>query len=82
MKLVHFYTIKRCGGLKVEVSNLGAKITKLISPSLSRQGKDIGLVDVVLGFRTADEWLNLTVSLFFQQKPCISQKKVVSLHAI
>lgn len=57
MKPVHFYTIKSCGGLKVEVSNLGAKITKLIPPSLSRQGKDIGLVDVVLGFRTADEWL-------------------------
>lgn len=82
MKPVHFYTIKSCGGLKVEVSNLGAKITKLIPPPLSRQGKDIGLVDVVLGFRTADEWLNLTVSLFFRLKPCVSQKKVVSLHAI
>lgn len=44
MKPVHFYTIKSCGGLKVEVSNLGAKITKLIPPPLSRQGKDIGLL--------------------------------------
>lgn len=44
MKPVHFYTIMSCGGLKVEVSNLGAKITKLIPSPLSRQGKDIGLL--------------------------------------
>lgn len=81
MKPVHFYTIKSCGGLKVEVSNLGAKITKLIPPSLPTR-KRHRAVDVVLGFRTADEWLNMTVSLFFRLKPCVYQKKVVSLHAI
>lgn len=46
MKPIHFYTIKSSGGLKVEVSNLGAKITKLL----------IGGRDVVLGFKTAAEW--------------------------
>ena len=46
MKAIQFYTIKSSGGLKVEVSNLGAKITKLL----------IGGRDVVLGFKTAEEW--------------------------
>ena len=46
MKQVHFYTLKSAGGLKVEISNLGAKITKLL----------IGGRDIVLGFKTADEW--------------------------
>ena len=46
MKQIQFYTIKSSGGLKVEISNLGAKITKLL----------IGGRDVVLGFKTADEW--------------------------
>ncbi|MBQ3999242.1 MAG: galactose-1-epimerase, partial [Paludibacteraceae bacterium] len=46
MKNIQFYTIKSSGGLKVEVSNLGAKITKLL----------IGGRDVVLGFKTAAEW--------------------------
>ena len=47
MKQLQFYTIKSSGGLKVEISNLGAKVTKLL----------IGGRDVVLGFKTADEWL-------------------------
>ena len=46
MKQVQFYTIKSSGGLKVEISNLGAKVTRLL----------IGGRDVVLGFKTADEW--------------------------
>ena len=46
MKGIQFYTIKSSGGLKVEISNLGAKITKLIFDNR----------DVVLGFKTADEW--------------------------
>lgn len=46
MKGIQFYTIKSSGGLKVEVTNLGAKITKLL----------IGGRDVVLGFKTAEEW--------------------------
>lgn len=46
MKAIQFYTIKSSGGLKVEVSNLGAKVTKLL----------IGGRDVVLGFKTAEEW--------------------------
>ena len=46
MKNIQFYTIKSSGGLKVEICNLGAKVTKLI----------IGGRDVVLGFKTAEEW--------------------------
>lgn len=46
MKQIKFYTIKSSGGLRVEISNLGAKITRLL----------IGGRDVVLGFRTAEEW--------------------------
>ena len=52
MKAIQFYTIKSSGGLKVEVSNLGAKITKLLVPNAQGETKD-----VVLGFKTADEWL-------------------------
>lgn len=51
MKPIQFYTIKSSGGLKVEVSNLGAKITKLIVANRKGEVKDI-----VLGFKTADEW--------------------------
>lgn len=43
---IKFYTIKSSGGLKVEISNLGAKITKLLI-----RGRD-----VVLGFQSAEEW--------------------------
>ena len=46
MKQVQFYTIKSSGGLRVEISNLGAKVTRLL----------IGGRDVVLGFKNADEW--------------------------
>ena len=51
MKAIQFYTIKSSGGLKVEISNLGAKITKLLVSN--RKGE---VKDVVLGFKTADEW--------------------------
>lgn len=51
MKPIQFYTIKSSGGLKVEVSNLGAKITKLLVANRKGEVKDI-----VLGFRSADEW--------------------------
>ena len=51
MKPIHFYTIKSSGGLKVEISNLGAKITKLLVANRKGEVKDI-----VLGFRTAEEW--------------------------
>ena len=51
MKPIQFYTIKSSGGLKVEVSNLGAKITKLLVANRKGEVKDI-----VLGFRTAEEW--------------------------
>ena len=46
MKQIQFYTIKSSGGLRAEISNLGAKITKLL----------IGGRDVVLGFKSAEEW--------------------------
>jgi len=52
MKQIQFYTIKSSGGLKVEISNLGAKITKLLVANRKGEVKDI-----VLGFKTADEWL-------------------------
>ena len=45
MKTIQFYTIKSSGGLKVEVSNLGAKITKLLVANRKGEVKDI-----VLGF--------------------------------
>lgn len=51
MKQIQFYTIKSSGGLKVEISNLGAKITKLLVANRKGEVKDI-----VLGFRTAEEW--------------------------
>ena len=46
MGSIRFYTIKSSGGLKVEISNLGAKVTKLL----------VAGRDVVLGFKTAEEW--------------------------
>jgi len=51
MKPIQFYTIKSSGGLKVELSNLGAKITKLFVANRKGEVKDI-----VLGFKTAEEW--------------------------
>ena len=51
MKPIQFYTIKSSGGLKAEISNLGAKITKLLVANRKGEVKDI-----VLGFRTAEEW--------------------------
>lgn len=51
MSFVRFYTIKSSGGLKVEISNLGAKITKLLVANRKGEVKDI-----VLGFQTAEEW--------------------------
>lgn len=51
MKTIQFYTIKSTGGLKAEISNLGAKITRLLVAN--RKGE---VKDVVLGFRTAEEW--------------------------
>ena len=51
VKTIAFYTIKSDGGLEAEVSNLGAKITKLLVAN--RQGE---VKDIVLGFRTAEEW--------------------------
>ena len=51
MKGIQFFTIKSSGGLVAEISNLGAKITKLLVANGKGEVKDI-----VLGFRTADEW--------------------------
>lgn len=53
MKAIQFYTIKSSGGLRVEICNLGAKITKLLVANAKGEVKD-----VVLGFKTADEWRN------------------------
>lgn len=51
MRQIQFYTIKSSGGLKAEISNLGAKITKLLVANRKGEVKDI-----VLGFKTAEEW--------------------------
>ena len=51
MKQIQFYTIRSKGGLVAEISTLGAKVTKLLVPNDKGEIKD-----VVLGFRTADEW--------------------------
>ena len=51
MKPIQFYTIKSSGGLVAEISNLGAKITKLLVANRKGEVKDI-----VLGFRSAEEW--------------------------
>lgn len=51
MKQIQFYTIKSSGGLRVEICNLGAKITKLLVANAQGEVKDI-----VLGFKTAEEW--------------------------
>ena len=48
MRAIQFYTIKSSGGLKVEISNLGAKITKVLL--VNRTG-DVN--DLVLVFHTA-----------------------------
>ena len=52
MKNIHYYTIKNTGGLKVEICNLGAKITQLWVANSEGEVKDI-----VLGFRSSEEWL-------------------------
>lgn len=51
MKNIQFYTIKSSGGLKAKICNLGAKIAEL--HVANRKGE---VKDIVLGFRTAEEW--------------------------
>lgn len=51
MSFVRFYTIKSSGGLKAKICNLGAKIAEL--HVANRKGE---VKDIVLGFKTADEW--------------------------
>ena len=51
MKTIQFYTIKSSGGLKAKICNLGAKIAEL--HVANRKGE---VKDIVLGFKTADEW--------------------------
>ena len=51
MKAIQFYTIKSSGGLKAKICNLGAKIAEL--HVANRKGE---VKDIVLGFRTAEEW--------------------------
>ncbi|REG87043.1 aldose epimerase family protein [Algoriphagus antarcticus] len=52
-KKVETYEIKNVNGLKMNVTNFGARVTQLWVPD-----KDGNLVDVVLGFETLDEYLN------------------------
>lgn len=58
MKGIRFYTIKSSGGIRAEISDLGAKITRLWVPN--RQGE---VKDIVLGFATPEEWR--TKELYF-----------------
>jgi aldose 1-epimerase len=52
-KKVETYEIKNANGMKMKVTNFGARVTNLWVPD-----KDGNLVDVVLGFETLDEYLN------------------------
>jgi len=52
MKGIQFYTIRSVGGLVAKISNLGAKIAELHVPNDKGEVKDI-----VLGFKSGDEWL-------------------------
>jgi aldose 1-epimerase len=51
-KQVGLYTIESTTGLKAQITNYGAKIVTLYVPQ-----SDGNMVDVVLGFKTLDEWL-------------------------
>jgi aldose 1-epimerase len=51
-KKVETYEIKNANGMKMKVTNFGARVTNLWVPD-----KDGNLVDVVLGFETLDEYL-------------------------
>ena len=55
-KQVGLYTLTTPEGLKVQITNYGAKIVSLLVPDAS--GK---VADVVLGFSTLDEWLTQEV---------------------
>ncbi|SFU09187.1 aldose 1-epimerase [Algoriphagus locisalis] len=50
-KKVETYEIKNANGMKMKVTNFGARVTNLWVPD-----KDGNLVDVVLGFETLDEY--------------------------
>ena len=55
-KQVGLYTIASATGLKAQITNYGAKIVTLFVPQA-----DGTTVDVVLGFKTLDEWLTKEV---------------------
>lgn len=53
MKNIKTYILRNPRGLECEISNYGAKILRLMVPN-----KDGEVKDVVLGFRTMDEWMS------------------------
>ena len=55
-KQVGLYTLTTPEGLKVQITNYGAKIVSLFVPNAAGE-----VADVVLGFSTLDEWLTQEV---------------------
>ena len=58
-KKVETYEIKNANGMKMKVTNFGARVTHLWVPD-----KDGNLVDVVLGFETLDEYTESSEKYF------------------
>ncbi|UZD21405.1 galactose mutarotase [Algoriphagus halophytocola] len=58
-KKVETYEIKNANGMKMKVTNFGARVTHLWVPD-----KDGNLVDVVLGFETLDEYTKSSEKYF------------------
>lgn len=56
MNNIHFYTLIGNGGMRLEVTNYGAKLTRWLVPDAAGEVKD-----VLLGFNTLDEWLTKEV---------------------
>lgn len=52
-KRVALFTLRNPNGMRVQLTNFGAKIVSLFAPN--QQGE---MADVVLGFSTLDEWMN------------------------
>lgn len=56
MNKIHFYTLVGSKGMRVQVTNYGAKLTQWLVPDAAGEVKD-----VLLGFNTAEEWLSQEV---------------------
>lgn len=64
-KKVSLYTLTKTGGIKVSITNYGARIVSIITP-----GKSGEQVDVVLGFNSIKDYLNSPDPYF---GPCVGR---------